>query len=116
MSPKNSGGPRELRQTFVTTSANYRRREIAVIGAGITGLTAAHYLARYAEDAHITIYEASDRPGGWIKADRVEVEDEEGRKGHVLFQRGPRMLRSSSTSMKYDDLVLYDVVSKSLAL
>ncbi|KAI0200289.1 hypothetical protein F4808DRAFT_450917 [Astrocystis sublimbata] len=86
-------------------------REIAVLGAGITGLTAAHYLARHAKDAHITIYEASDRPGGWIKADRVEVEDDQGRKGHVLLQKGPRMLRSGSVSTKYDDLVLYDVLA-----
>ncbi|KAI0452734.1 hypothetical protein F5B21DRAFT_515833 [Xylaria acuta] len=87
------------------------RREIAVLGAGITGLTAAHYLARHAKDAHITIYEASDRPGGWIKADRVEVEGEQGQQGHVLLQKGPRMLRSGSTSTKYDDLVLYDVLA-----
>jgi oxygen-dependent protoporphyrinogen oxidase len=78
-------------------------------------LTAAHYLARHAKNAHITIYEASDTPGGWVKADRIEVEDDEGRPGHVLFQQGPRMLRSGSTSLKYDDLVLYDVVSKRFA-
>ncbi|KAI1123365.1 Protoporphyrinogen oxidase [Nemania abortiva] len=86
-------------------------REIAVIGAGITGLTAAHYLARYAENARITIYEASDRPGGWINADRVEVEDDEGHRGHVVFHSGPRMLRSGRSSTKYDDLVLFDVLA-----
>ncbi|KAI1279983.1 hypothetical protein F5Y07DRAFT_387216 [Xylaria sp. FL0933] len=99
---------------YATSAADVKPtkpREIAVLGAGITGLTAAHYLARYAKDAHITVYEASDEPGGWIKANRVEVEDDEGQGGHVLLQNGPRMLRSGSSSMKYDDLVLYDVLA-----
>ncbi|KAJ2967018.1 hypothetical protein NUW58_g10533 [Xylaria curta] len=34
-----------------------------------------------------------------------------GEKGHVLLQNGPRMLRSSRASIKYDDLVLYDVLA-----
>ncbi|KAI1739311.1 hypothetical protein F4680DRAFT_459236 [Xylaria scruposa] len=99
------------KQSYATTGTDTSPREIAVLGAGITGLTAAHYLARHAKNAHITIYEASDRPGGWIKADRVDVEDEEGQLGHVLLQNGPRMLRSGRTSTKYDDLVLYDVLA-----
>ncbi|KAI1429950.1 Protoporphyrinogen oxidase [Xylaria sp. FL1777] len=100
------------KQPYATTGTDKAKpREIAVLGAGITGLTAAHYLARHAENAHITIYEASDRPGGWIKADHVEVEDNEGQQGHVLLQKGPRMLRSGSLSTKYDDLVLYDVLA-----
>lgn len=101
------------KQPYATTKTDSTSpREIAVLGAGITGLTAAHYLARHAENAHITIYEASDSPGGWIKADRVEVQNSEGRKGHVLLQSGPRMLRSSNKSLRYDDLVLFDVVSR----
>ncbi|KAJ3570614.1 hypothetical protein NPX13_g5672 [Xylaria arbuscula] len=97
---------------YATTRANQTEpRQIAVLGAGITGLTAAHYLSRHAENAHITIYEATDRPGGWIKANRVEVEDDHGNQGHVLLQNGPRMLRSGSGSTKYDDLVLYDVLA-----
>ncbi|KAI0102953.1 hypothetical protein GGR51DRAFT_550215 [Nemania sp. FL0031] len=94
-----------------STNSNTKPREIAVLGAGITGLTAAHYLARYAGNARITIYEASDRAGGWIRADRVLVEDDRGQLGHVMFQSGPRMLRSSRSSMKYDDLVLFDVLA-----
>ncbi|KAI1310449.1 Protoporphyrinogen oxidase [Xylaria venustula] len=115
--PADNGSPgiaacQGQKQTYGTTPNDATKpREIAVLGAGITGLTAAHYLARHAENAHITIYEASDGPGGWVKAKRVEVEDEAGRRGHVLLQHGPRMLRSSSTSNKYDDLVLYDVLA-----
>lgn len=104
--------PIASKRPYATTKTDSTSpREIAVLGAGITGLTAAHYLARHAENAHITIYEASDGPGGWIKADRVEVQDSEGRKGHVLLQSGPRMLRSSNKSLRYDDLVLFDVLA-----
>jgi protoporphyrinogen/coproporphyrinogen III oxidase len=84
------------------------REQIAVLGGGITGLTAAHYLARQAPDAHITLYEASDRLGGWIDGRPTPVHQNGG--GEVLLQRGPRMLRSGASSTKYDDLVLYDVV------
>ncbi|KAI0146800.1 hypothetical protein BJ166DRAFT_582953 [Pestalotiopsis sp. NC0098] len=87
------------------------KQRIAVLGGGITGLTAAHYLARNAPNAHITLYEASDRLGGWIEGVRTNLDTVEGHDGEVLMQRGPRMLRSGATSNKYDDLVLYDVLA-----
>ncbi|KAK7743688.1 oxygen-dependent protoporphyrinogen oxidase [Diatrype stigma] len=94
-------------------------KRIAVLGGGITGLTTAHYLARYAgPDVHVTLYEASDRLGGWIdsapvpaaapSADGGSVEDGAG---DVLLQQGPRMLRTGAKSHRYDDLVLYDVIA-----
>lgn len=90
-----------------------------MLGGGITGLTTAHYLARFAgSSVHVTLYEASDRLGGWIdsvpvpanapSADDGSVEDGHG---DVLLQQGPRMLRTGAKSHRYDDLVLYDVVS-----
>lgn len=82
-------------------------RRIAVLGGGITGLTAAHYLARHAKNAHITLYEGGDHLGGWIKGEVAQTADGED----ILLQRGPRMLRSGASGNKYDDLVLYDVVS-----
>ena len=82
-------------------------RKIAVLGGGITGLTAAHYLARHAKNAHITLYEGGDHLGGWIKGEVAQTAEGED----ILLQRGPRMLRSGASGNKYDDLVLYDVVS-----
>ncbi|KAI1476647.1 Protoporphyrinogen oxidase [Daldinia eschscholtzii] len=103
--------PRSQSRTFATVetdNGNGKTREIAVLGGGVTGLTTAHYLARHAKDAHITLYEASDRLGGWIHAELVPTGDGDDK---VLFQSGPRMLRPGGSTLKYDDLVFYDVLA-----
>ncbi|KAI5867044.1 Protoporphyrinogen oxidase [Durotheca rogersii] len=85
-------------------------REVAIIGGGITGLTAAHYLSRYAPpNVRITLYESSKRLGGWIEGSIQSVG--EGRFEKVLFQHGPRVLQTGPTSPKYNELVLYDVIA-----
>jgi len=43
---------------------------VAIIGAGITGLTAAFYLKRQGID--VTVYESSDRVGGVIQSLRQD--------------------------------------------
>ncbi|KIL94510.1 protoporphyrinogen oxidase [Fusarium avenaceum] len=84
--------------------------KIAVLGGGLTGLTTAYYLAKkLPSTAKITLYESSDRLGGWIKTDRVPV-DVEGKKGTVAFERGSRSLTSlAGNTFRFDDLVLYDL-------
>ncbi|OTA69308.1 Protoporphyrinogen oxidase [Hypoxylon sp. EC38] len=98
-------------RTFATTQTQTGKkpREIAVLGGGITGLTTTHYLARHAPDANITLYEGSDRLGGWVDGKLARTGD--GKYDGVLLQRGPRMLRPGWRSTKYDDLVFYDVVA-----
>lgn len=55
----------------------------AIVGAGIGGLSAAHYLVKRTINP-ITIYEASERIGGWIQSHKFE--------GYT-FEAGPRTLR-----------------------
>ena len=58
------------------------RTAVAIIGAGITGLTLAHYL-RSADVPHV-VFEASERVGGVIRSARVD--------GHLL-EWGPQRTR-----------------------
>lgn len=45
--------------------------QVAVVGAGITGLVAAHRLARILPDADVTVLEASDHIGGKIRTSPI---------------------------------------------
>ncbi|KAG6017425.1 hypothetical protein E4U54_007261 [Claviceps lovelessii] len=95
------------RRRYATLNEN---GHIAVVGGGLTGLTTAYYLTKQLPStAKITLYEGSDRLGGWIQTDRVPV-DVDGVKGTVSFERGPRTLSSLHTSSwRFDDLILYDL-------
>lgn len=64
------------------------RQNIAIIGSGITGLTAAYYLSKIPNPPNVTVYEAAPRVGGWLNSKYVDVEG-----GRVLFEQGPRSLR-----------------------
>ncbi|KAL4810879.1 hypothetical protein BDV18DRAFT_128169 [Aspergillus unguis] len=60
----------------------------AVIGGGITGLVAAHRLAKDPECSRVTLYEKSSRLGGWIQSEKIRVDG-----GDIVFEHGPRTLR-----------------------
>lgn len=117
------GRRRVLREPTAPTCTGRRRAyatqndsgRIAVVGGGLTGLTTAYYLAKQLPaSARITLYEGSDRLGGWIRTDRVPV-DVDGTRGTVSFERGPRTLSSLHLSTwRFDDLVLYDLVRRAL--
>ena len=47
-------------------------RSVAIIGAGITGLAAAHRLIELNPDTKVTLFEASDRLGGILYTQRQE--------------------------------------------
>ncbi|KAI8346169.1 protoporphyrinogen oxidase [Blakeslea trispora] len=76
---------------------------VAVLGGGISGLSAAYYLARLApKTTKITLIEGKNRLGGWIKSRRVapgkytsqtELPPTSTEKNSVLFEGGPRTLR-----------------------
>ena len=68
-------------------------RSVAIIGAGITGLTAAFYLKR--RGVPVTVYEASDRVGGAIQSIRA---------GGYLAEFGPNTILE--TSPKVTQLVI----------
>ncbi|KAI9006572.1 protoporphyrinogen oxidase [Phycomyces nitens] len=74
---------------------------IAVLGGGISGLSAAFYLSRLAPaTSKIVLIEANDRVGGWIRSQRVSPgtylstpDDPALDPQSVLLEVGPRSLR-----------------------
>jgi hypothetical protein len=72
---------------------------VVILGGGITGLSAAFHLARKHPTLRITLIEKSNRFGGWIRSDRVEVYDKNGNRGSVLLESGPRSIRPNSKSI-----------------
>lgn len=65
---------------------------VAVIGGGISGLSAAWGLLRSSGPVEVVIYEASPRVGGWIRSGRS--------KGGGVFEFGPRSLRATGPAAR----------------
>jgi oxygen-dependent protoporphyrinogen oxidase len=68
---------------------------VAVIGGGITGLTAAWRLLQDPKCQKITLYEKSSQLGGWLQSEKIEVGDGK----HVVFEHGPRTIRASQPAV-----------------
>lgn len=76
---------------------------IAILGGGLSGLSAAFHAARRFPRAQVVLFERNSRVGGWVRSQRVEVEAPvasgssviSGRtaKASVLLESGPRTLR-----------------------
>lgn len=57
-----------------------------IIGGGISGLSAGHYLLKKQPNAKIVLAEASDRFGGWIQSTKSD-------NGKCIFEKGPHTIR-----------------------
>ncbi|KAL6950919.1 hypothetical protein ACO0QE_000201 [Hanseniaspora vineae] len=78
--------------------------KVAVLGAGLSGLTFAYFLNRLRPDVQLTIFEQKPRSGGWINTEHVKFEN----MAHpVKLEKGPRTLRgvSDGTCMLMDIMV-----------
>ena len=71
-----------------------RMKSVAIIGAGITGLTAAFYLKR--KGVPVTVYEAGGRTGGVIQSSRQNGFLAES--GPNTISKRRRKFRSSSAT------------------
>ncbi|KAF2077330.1 hypothetical protein CYY_001333 [Polysphondylium violaceum] len=83
----------------------HNNKRIAVIGGGISGLTASYYLMNgvgvgtsNANKYQITLYEKNDRFGGNIKTTKLD-------KQHCVVEQGPRSIRAAGTGINTLDLV-----------
>ena len=67
-------------------------RRVAILGGGISGLSAAFNLARCTTPVEVTVYEASSKVGGWMESTTTA--------GGGLFELGPRSLRTAGASAR----------------
>jgi oxygen-dependent protoporphyrinogen oxidase len=67
-------------------------QRVAVLGGGISGLSAAWNLARRTPPVEVTVYEAAPRLGGWMETTRTA--------SGGFFELGPRSLRTAGTSSR----------------
>uniref|UniRef100_A0A8C0JAA4 Protoporphyrinogen oxidase n=1 Tax=Chelonoidis abingdonii TaxID=106734 RepID=A0A8C0JAA4_CHEAB len=65
------------------------QRTVAVVGGGISGLTACYHLARSPSAPKIILLEGSSRLGGWLHSTRTE--------DGAVFEHGPRGIRPVGT-------------------
>jgi oxygen-dependent protoporphyrinogen oxidase len=63
------------------------RVDVAIIGGGIAGLCVADRLRSHAPELSVRVLEASDRPGGKIRTERIEFDD-----GRFILEAGPDAL------------------------
>lgn len=80
-----------------------RAYDAAVIGGGITGLTAAFRLSRDRQCSKVTLYEKSSSLGGYIQSETIPVDG-----GKVVFEHGPRTIRAPAdlhSTVLFSDLV-----------
>ncbi|KAF9233422.1 hypothetical protein BU15DRAFT_53916 [Melanogaster broomeanus] len=76
---------------------------IAILGGGLTGLSAAFHLSRRFPAARITVINKETRFGGWVRSDRATFTVPR-QSGHiegaeVLLEAGPRTLRPNARSV-----------------
>ncbi len=90
-----------------------KNKKIAILGAGISGLSFAYYLRKFNPTVDFTIYEESDKAGGVVYS-----EEKEG----CILEWGPRGIRPKGKGQcvlelvkdlgLWDDLVFADDSSK----
>lgn len=78
--------PRTFARRNVSTA---QPKNIAVIGGGIAGLSAAYFLQKSLPKTHITLIESSSKTGGWVNSKSMNTKDGK----EVIFEEGPRSLR-----------------------
>lgn len=72
---------------------------VAILGGGLTGLSAAFHLSRRFPAAQITLLNKDIRFGGWVHSRRTKIALKDGRETSVLLEAGPRTLRPNSKSV-----------------
>ncbi|RLV94554.1 Protoporphyrinogen oxidase [Spathaspora sp. JA1] len=77
--------------------------KIAVLGAGISGLTYSYFLHKLRPDLRVHIYEKSAQSSGWINSSKLHVDSTNQ---DIILEKGPRTLRG----VKDGTLLMVDIL------
>jgi oxygen-dependent protoporphyrinogen oxidase len=72
---------------------------IVILGGGLAGLSSAYHLSRKFPDTPITVLEEQPRLGGWVRSERVKVQDDMGHMFSFVLEAGPRTVRPIAKSV-----------------
>ncbi|KAH0826567.1 hypothetical protein J3R83DRAFT_4923 [Lanmaoa asiatica] len=72
---------------------------IAVLGGGLTGLSAAFHLSRRFPTTRIVVINRDTRFGGWVRSERIKLTLPSREDAEVLLEAGPRTLRPNAPSV-----------------
>jgi oxygen-dependent protoporphyrinogen oxidase len=73
-------------------------RHIAILGAGLTGLSSAFHLSRRFPKSLVTLVEKQPRLGGWVRSERAQIRLHNGTET-VVLEGGPRTLRPNAKAI-----------------
>lgn len=80
-----------------------RNGKVAVVGAGVSGLSFSYFLQKLRPDISISILEAAGEPGGWIRTTKLIDNG-----NPLLLEKGPRTLRGVSDG----SLLIVDIMKQ----
>ncbi|KAI0073769.1 Protoporphyrinogen oxidase [Panus rudis PR-1116 ss-1] len=72
---------------------------VTILGGGLSGLSSAFHLTRRFPSVPLLLIERSSRLGGWVRSERVMVQDSRGTQARILIEAGPRTLRPNGKSV-----------------
>ena len=73
-----------------------QRKKVAVLGAGISGLSFAYYLKKYHSNIDVVVFEKSSRAGGVVFSEKIE---------NLIFEWGARGIRPKGNGQVVLELV-----------
>ncbi len=79
-----------------TVAENFSDRHVVIVGAGITGLAAAHQLLQQPHPPRVTIIDAADRVGGIIHASPFAGLDSVDESADAFLTRTPSAMKLSA--------------------
>ncbi|KAI3402699.2 HEM14 [Candida oxycetoniae] len=82
-----------------------RNGKVAVLGAGISGLTFTYFLSKLRPDLQFSVFDKANRVGGWMSSPHLHVRNTNE---SILLEKGPRTLRG----VKDGSLLMIDILRK----